>query len=176
MAGASGGLLAGRVSAAGGFGFIGAGQFVTQRLNGSPLSPSYKQGDYVNNPAKFKVEIDIAREEIKRGLPVLGSDPDIGVGFLCWKGKPAKELLSAALDSRVKAVWFAAGDDMGQWVENVRQRDREDNIKNEESGVIGKKKTLVFVQVGSVADALIAANDWKVDCLVAQGLLHDVLN
>jgi nitronate monooxygenase len=66
----------------------------------------------------------------------------------------------AALENQVKAVWFAFGADLGRWVQSVRDYDRK----------VKKEKTIVFVQISTVDEALVAINDWKVDVLVAQGI------
>jgi hypothetical protein len=55
-------------------------------------------------------------------------------------------------------VWFAFGNDLGKYIAQVRAYDAQ-----------RAHKTIVFVIVNSVADALRAANDWKVDVLVVQG-------
>jgi nitronate monooxygenase len=73
---------------------------------------------------------------------------------------PELELLSIALNSNVKAIWFAFGNEMSRWVEYVRDHDRK-------SG--NKFNTVVFAQISSPEQALVAINDWKVDVIVAQG-------
>jgi len=61
----------------------------------------------------------------------------------------------------VRAIWFSFGENLGRWIELVRNHDQR----------TGKSpKTLVFVQVNSVDDALFAVRTWKVDVLVAQGI------
>jgi len=60
----------------------------------------------------------------------------------------------------VRAIWLSFGQDLGRWIEFVRNHDQKS----------GKSpKTLLFVQVNSVDEALIAVQTWKVDVLVAQG-------
>ena len=59
--------------------------------------------------------------------------------------------------SHVRAVWFAYGADLNKWIQFIR-----DNERNPGS-------TVIFVQVTSVEEALVAINDWKVDVVVAQG-------
>lgn len=88
----------------------------------------------------------------------------IGAGFLGWKldeaGSQQIPLLELALETGVRAIWLSFGQDLGRWIEFVRNHDQKS----------GKSpKTLVFVQVNSVDDALIAVQTWKVDVLVAQG-------
>jgi len=140
MAFASGGALASEVSLAGGFGF---------------LSPAYAGVE------KFRNEFDIARSTLNRPSGPL----PIGAGFLGWKLEEAQSphvsLLELALENGVRAIWFSFGEDLGRWIEFVRNHDQR----------TGKSpKTLVFVQVNSVEDALFAVQTWKVDVLVAQGI------
>jgi nitronate monooxygenase len=60
----------------------------------------------------------------------------------------------------VQAIWLSFGENLGRWIELVRNHDQK----------TGKSpKTLVFVQVNSVDEALLAVQTWKVDVLVAQG-------
>ncbi|KAJ7257860.1 2-nitropropane dioxygenase [Mycena haematopus] len=72
-------------------------------------------------------------------------------------------LLTIALEHNVQAVWFAFGEKLPQWIEFVRDHDR--RLGNDSN-----KKTLIFVQISTVKEALVAANEWKVDCIVAQGV------
>ena len=88
----------------------------------------------------------------------------IGAGFLGWKldeaGSQLIPLLELALENGVRAIWLSFGQDLGRWIEFVRNHDQKS----------GKSpKTLVFVQVNSVDEARIAVQAWKVDVLVAQG-------
>jgi nitronate monooxygenase len=88
----------------------------------------------------------------------------IGAGFLGWKLEEAGgrhiPLLELALENGVRAIWLSFGEDLGRWIELVRNHDRK----------TGKSpKTLVFLQVNSVDEALAAVQAWKVDVLVAQG-------
>jgi len=144
MAGASGGALASEVSLAGGFGF---------------LSPS----PVFTGVEKFRDQFDIARSMLNIIIP---SGPlPIGAGFLGWKldeaGSQQIPLLELALENRVRAIWLSFGQDLGRWIEFVRNHDQKS----------GKSpKTLVFVQVNSVDEALVAVQAWKVDVLVAQGI------
>lgn len=91
----------------------------------------------------------------------------LGAGFLGWKleetQSPHVALLELALENGVQAVWLAFGEDLGRWIELVRRHDEQH----------GKTpKTLIFVQVNSVDEALLAAQTWKVDVLVAQGIRY----
>ncbi|KAG2138851.1 hypothetical protein BD769DRAFT_1433344 [Suillus cothurnatus] len=115
MAGASGGALAAQASAAGAFGFIGAGYLTSSRI---------------------QEELSLARSPT-------------GVG-----------LLNVSLSNKVQAIWLAFGNNIDRWIEHIRSYDASSGREN---------KTLIFVQVSSVKEALIAIQDWKVDVLVAQG-------
>jgi nitronate monooxygenase len=108
----------------------------------------------------FRNEFDVARSTLNRPSGPL----PIGAGFLGWKLEEAQSphvaLLELALENGVRAIWLSFGEDLGRWIEFVRNHDQ----------TSGKSpKTLIFVQVNSVEDALVAAQTWKVDVLVAQG-------
>lgn len=87
-----------------------------------------------------------------------------GVGLLGWildKTEVSDDpRIPAVLDELPAAIWFAFGTNLGKYVEQVRAYDE----KREKP-----HKTLVFVIVNSVEDALRAANEWKVDVLVVEG-------
>ncbi|KAG1741059.1 2-nitropropane dioxygenase [Suillus lakei] len=140
MAGASGGALAAQTSAAGAFGFVGAGYLTSSRI---------------------QEELSLARAQL------LLSDADplpIGVGYLAWQlekdPSSAAGLLNVSLSNGVQAIWLAFGNSIGRWIEHIRFYDASSGRE---------QKTLIFVQVSSVKEALIAIQDWKVDVLVAQG-------
>ncbi|TFK51682.1 2-nitropropane dioxygenase [Heliocybe sulcata] len=141
MAGASGGALAGAVGQGGGFGFLQAGY---------------------NGAEKLKEELETARSTLKVSSLEHAA---IGVGFIAWileEGGPSSfDLLKVPLQNRVKAIWLAFGNDLGRWVSYIRDYDRQRADGH---------KTIIFVQLSSVEEALTAANDWKVDVLVAQGI------
>lgn len=98
-----------------------------------------------------------------------GNSLPIGVGFLGWRledprgenESSAVELLDLALRSRVQAVWFSFGTQLGRWVRHVRDYDANNDNQHH--------RTRVFVQVGSYQEALQAIHEWKVDVLVTQG-------
>jgi nitronate monooxygenase len=72
----------------------------------------------------------------------------------------ATDLLNVALSNRVQAVWLAFGNNIGRWIEYVRSYD----------AISGRnQKTVIFVRISSVEEAVTAIHDWKVDVLVAQG-------
>ncbi|KAF8661282.1 hypothetical protein AX16_001382 [Volvariella volvacea WC 439] len=138
MAGASGGALAAQTTLGGGFGFLAAGYDPVER---------------------FTSELATAKEMLK---PLNADRLPIGIGFLGWQlekpDSPSPQLLSIALESGVRAVWFAFGRNLGHWIEIVGQHDQKT-----------QSKTLVFVQVNSLEEASVALNTWKADVIVAQG-------
>ncbi|OBZ66386.1 Nitronate monooxygenase [Grifola frondosa] len=94
---------------------------------------------------------------VRSQFPEYESKPlPIGVGYLGWileeHEDSAEQMLDISLNSHVQAIWFAAGNQLGRWIRAGNQR-----------------KTIIFVQVGSVEDALVALNEWKADVIVAQG-------
>ena len=158
MAGASGGLLAARATAGGGFGFLAAGMIThLAQARWLSLRTAYKSAE------SLRGELSLAR-----GLLQLApSDPlPIGVGYLCWQLEdPAAKpdvLLSAALDHHVRAIWLAFGNNLKQWIRFIRDYDAEHNRI---------RPTTIFVQIASVKEALVASEEWKVDVIVAQGLM-----
>ncbi|TFY72299.1 hypothetical protein EVG20_g702 [Dentipellis fragilis] len=140
MEGASGGDLASQVTLGGGFGF---------------LAPTY------DGAKKFREQLSIARSNLNAPAQSL----PIGVGFLAWlletPGSPHVELLKIALENQVQAVWFACGNDTARWVDFVRNYDSKETGKG--------RKTLVFVQVGTVEQAIAVVSECKPDVLVVQG-------
>ncbi|KAF5371387.1 hypothetical protein D9615_009693 [Tricholomella constricta] len=95
--------------------------------------------------------------DIPSGAPV-----PAGVGFLGWildRTEVSDDpRIPAYLEEMPAAIWFAFGTDLGKYITQVRAYD----AKREH-------KTLVFVIVNSVEEALRATNEWKVDVLVVQG-------
>lgn len=112
----------------------------------------------------------LSSEELKRNfqavrkkLNIANTDPvPVGVGFIGWildktetSGDPR---MNAVLEEKPVAIWFAFGVDLGKYIAQVRDYD----AKREH-------KTVIFVIVNSVEGALRAANEWRVDVIVAQG-------
>ncbi|KAI0688388.1 2-nitropropane dioxygenase [Cytidiella melzeri] len=100
---------------------------------------------------------------IRKNLGVARDDPlPIGVGFLAWLLDKTEVTESpripAVLDEKPKAVCFAFGNDLGKYIRCVREY--EDKREH---------KTLVFVCINTVEEAVRAANEWKVDVIIAQG-------
>lgn len=143
----------------GGFGFIAAGQFDSYDVHNVPLNLPAGYGE----PHAVHKELATARAIFdSRGYPHAFRLP-VGIGFLGWKlneaGEGAFTMIDAALDNDVQAIWLAFGEDLGKYVQHIRTRD-------ESTG----RKTVVFIQVNSVADALKAVNELKTDVVVAQGM------
>ena len=66
--------------------------------------------------------------------------------------------IPAVLDEKPVAVWFAFGEDLSKYVATVRAYQAKRDFKSK-----------IFVCCNSVEEAQIAANEWKVDVIVAQG-------
>lgn len=94
-----------------------------------------------------------------------GAPIPVGIGFVGWvldiTEASDTPLIPAALAEKPKAILFAFGADLGKHIATVRKHDakRSDRLQ-----------TLIFVTVNSVEAALTAANEWKVDVIVAQGI------
>ncbi|KAG7093409.1 hypothetical protein E1B28_007091 [Marasmius oreades] len=133
------GELASAVTGAGGFGFIGA-EFMSSH--------------------DLKQNLKLAR----KNLSLKEDDPiPVGVGLIGWilditeiSDDPR---ITAILEEKPAAVWFAFGTDLGRYIAQVREYDSK-----------RKHKTLVFAMVHSVEDAIQAANEWKVDVIVVEGI------
>lgn len=130
------------ISAAGGFGFIGAGNNLDE-LDGW-LEQS---AELISKHARLQ-----AYREKTGMLPV---------GFAYFNWAPAADLekaIAAVKKWKPAAVWqFGAhkNEDYATWAEKIRQA--------------GEGRTKVWVQVGSVADAVEVAENAKPDVLVVQG-------
>ncbi|KAI0789723.1 2-nitropropane dioxygenase [Abortiporus biennis] len=90
----------------------------------------------------------------------------VGVGFIGWflDSFPSEESsarVKAALDEHPAIVWFAFGNDLGKYISLVHEH----NAKQKQ-----ELKTLIFVNVNSVPEALQATKEWKVDGLAVQGI------
>ncbi|EME80425.1 uncharacterized protein MYCFIDRAFT_71718 [Pseudocercospora fijiensis CIRAD86] len=131
--------LATEISRAGGLGFVGAG------------SDASNLGEILEEVQKLKASAQGLRE-VDNVLPV-------GVGFLLWAGD---QLLNDALPLLAKhtpaAVWLFAPrevDQFQQWTREVRRAT--DN------------KTKIWIQIGTVAEALEVVGSCDPDVLVVQG-------
>ncbi|GLB45519.1 putative nitronate monooxygenase [Lyophyllum shimeji] len=113
----------------------------------------------------------LSSEELKRNfqvarkkLNIADNDPvPIGIGFIGWildKTEVSEDpRIIATLEEKPIAIWFAFGDDLGKYISQVRAYDAQ-----------REHKTVIFVNVNSVEGARRAANEWKVDVIVAQGI------
>ena len=106
------------------------------------------------------------KDQLQTIRTILGTAPgepvQAGVGFLGWildnsEGSDDPRL-PVVLAEKPAALFFAFGDDLGKYVAQVRAFD-----------ATREHKTIIFVTVNSVAEALRATNEWKVDVLVVQG-------
>ncbi|KAM5536467.1 hypothetical protein V8D89_009903 [Ganoderma adspersum] len=130
------------VTRGGGFGFVGA----------SFSTPESLKQDFAFIRSSFPDHLGS-----NKPLPV-------GYGFIGWlldKDEDAgKQLIDTVIENGVRAVWLAFGNDIRRWVEYVRASP---------ANARAHHKPLIFVQVTSVEGALVAANEWKADVIVAQG-------
>jgi len=114
-------------------------------------------GAAFDSTADLKTKIHKVRDNL-RVLP--GEPVPLAVGFIGWildtTEKSEDPRIPASLDERPSAIWLAFGADLTPHIAAVRAHD-------EKSG----RMTLIFVQVGMVADALRYAP--LVDCIVVQG-------
>ncbi|KAK5164067.1 uncharacterized protein LTR77_010158 [Saxophila tyrrhenica] len=131
--------LATEVSKAGGLGFVGAG------------SDASKLDSILGEVRKLSAE-DKRLSQVQDVLPV-------GVGFLLWAGD---KLLRDALPSIEKycpaAIWLFAPnhtDDLSKWTTEVRR--------------VTSNKTKLWIQVGTVANALEVTRSCHPDVLIVQG-------
>ncbi len=145
------------VTLAGAFGFFGAGvcQLVVLLREHTYVTPGFDTSEQLVNTLRA----------IRRDLNVPPDAPlPIGVGFISWVLKLTEgsddPRLVRVLEELPKAIWFAFGDDLDDYIAQVRAYDGKRNFK-----------TLIYVIVNSVEEALRATNEWKVDVLVVQGKL-----
>jgi nitronate monooxygenase len=135
----SGAPLATAVSAAKGFGFIAAGHDLTA-LN-----------EHLEEAQGLITVAEHLRQYSNDVLPV-------GVGFLNW-GAPLHDALAAIIKFRPAAVWLFGpshnATDLIPWVDEIRAQN---------GGA-----TKIWIQVGSVADAIEAMSDLQPDVIVVQG-------
>ncbi|KAF7795070.1 hypothetical protein EIP86_006214 [Pleurotus ostreatoroseus] len=107
---------------------------------------------------------------IRKALVVPPSAPlPLGVGLLGWvldKTEASEDpRLPAVLAQRPRAVYFAFGDNLGQYVRQVRAYDAR---RADADG--HAHRTLVWVCVNTLEEARVAVEEWGVDVLVAQGI------
>jgi hypothetical protein len=114
-----------------------------------------------DTPDKFRDEISIARSQLNCGA---AERLPIGIGFLAWQLEKspvrAHEMIAIALDNHVQAIWLAFGRNLSQHIHFIRTY--ESKLKRD-------WKVTIFIQTSSAEEASIAATEWKVDVIVAQG-------
>ncbi|KAH8104768.1 2-nitropropane dioxygenase [Cristinia sonorae] len=116
---------------------------------------------FVGNAMDGSATIKERMQRLRAKLGVLPRDPlPMGFGLLGWllDKSTDDDRVAAILEGRPTAIWLAFGEDIGKYIQKVHDY---------EAG--REHKTLVFVIVNSVAEALKATNEWKVDALVVQG-------
>lgn len=107
----------------------------------------------------LKTELQRAHDLLQEG-PIDGVDSDvlpIGVGFINW-GINLDTVLEALKKHMPAAVWFFApkrNEDLIEWTMKMRE--------------VSQGKTKVWIQIGTVTDALQVALECKPDVLVVQG-------
>ncbi|PWY99058.1 2-nitropropane dioxygenase [Testicularia cyperi] len=169
MAGASGGDLAGAVSSAGGFGFIGAGY----------LTPSNLRGEVTKAYSQLSV---VQREVIDQHKRA-----DFGIGILVWRltemnggQKPTPEtstssiksevtdFLTAIVEGRPRAIWLSFGDEIEliEWQRIIADLDAQ--INKDLAGNVDESIKWV-VMIGREEELRTAVERCRCDVLVVQG-------
>lgn len=164
MAGASGGDLAGSVSAAGGFGFIGAGY----------LTPTSLQAEV----EKAYSQLNISHSHIVSS----STRANFGIGILVWRltelnsgkrpphevNETVKQFLEVIVKARPRAVWLSFGDEaeLTSWQGVIEEMDREVN-----KDLVGKEEERVkwFIMIGREQELRAAVEKCKCDVLIVQG-------
>lgn len=104
----------------------------------------------------------LGRVRTALGVPA-GKVLPVGLGLIGWVLDQTEvsedPRIPAVLDERPKVIYFAFGDDLGRHVRAVRAHEKD-----------SAHRTLVGVCVNTPEDAVRAANEWKVDIIVAQGM------
>lgn len=109
----------------------------------------------------------VIRENFKLARERLSIEPDaavpIGIGWIGWILDMTEvsddPRLEAILEEKPVAVWLAFGLDLGKYISQIRAYDDKRD-----------HKTIVFVMVNSVEEAVKAKVEWKVDVIVVQGI------
>lgn len=131
--------MATEVSRAGGLGFFGAG------------SSASNLGEELEKAKRMVAGAQVLRD-VTDVLP-------IGVGFLLWAGdKLLSEAIPVIAEYKPAAVWLFAPNDLdqfSQWTREVRRA--------------SEGKTKIWIQIGTVAEALEVTKSCNPDVLVVQG-------
>ena len=112
-------------------------------------------------PQKVRDELAYAQKALSEARHVRadGKIP-VGIAFFGWKldqdEKVAAEVLDISLAANVQAIWLSFGNDLGRWVNYIRQKDNT------------KPKTLIFILANTVEEGL-TAKKLGADVIVAQG-------
>lgn len=168
MAGASGGDLAGAVSAAGGFGFIGAG-YLTPPVLRSEIQKAF-------------VKLDVAHSDLVANR----RRAELGIGILVWrltdmnKGRkpssnpsetveePVLEFLKAIIEARPRAIWLSFGDkeELCGWQEVLARLDSEINGDLHDKA---DEALRWFIMIGREQELRMAVEECRCDVLIVQG-------
>ncbi|KAI9697609.1 MAG: hypothetical protein M1836_004559 [Candelina mexicana] len=136
--------LAVAVSQAGGLGFLAAGTDCS--------SLDHDLAEATSLLSQSPSQIRTSPCAVKEGEPL-----SIGVGFINW-GADLEQALSSIRKYVPAAVWFFAPkelSDLVPWTEKTRE--------------VTEGRTKVWIQIGTVADALNVANSCRPDVIVVQG-------
>ncbi|SJX62027.1 uncharacterized protein SRS1_10656 [Sporisorium reilianum f. sp. reilianum] len=165
MAGASGGQLAGAVSSAGGFGFIGAGYLTPTTLQ-SEVEKAYQQ-------------LSISHADLLASR----KRADFGIGILVWRltelndgkrpdhAKPNQtvtDFLHVIVKARPRAIWLSFGDEheLTAWQRVIADLDAQHN-----SDLHGNADQQIkwFVMIGREQELATAVEKCRCDVLIVQG-------
>lgn len=165
MAGASGGQLAGAVSSAGGFGFIGAGYLT---------------------PATLQTEVEKAYQQLSISHAELLSSrkrADFGIGILVWRltelndgNRPGQarpnqtvtDFLDVIVKARPRAVWLSFGDEqeLTGWQKIITELDQQHNGDLQSDA---EEDIKWFIMIGREQELQAAVEKCRCDVLIVQG-------
>ncbi|SPO22126.1 uncharacterized protein UTRI_02131_B [Ustilago trichophora] len=162
MAGASGGQLAGAVSSAGGFGFIGAGYLTPSSLQ-SEVEKAYQQLSVTHasllsshNRANFGIGILVWRlTELNDGKRPDSATPP---------NQTVSEFLQVIVKSRPQAIWLSFGDEheLTSWQRVISDLDEKHNSD-------AKEELKYFIMIGREQELQAAVEKCRCDVLIVQG-------
>ena len=165
MAGASGGQLAGAVSSAGGFGFIGAGY----------LTPSTLQGEV----EKAYQQLSVSHAELLQSR----KRADFGIGILVWRltelndgkrpgqappNQGVSEFLDVIVKARPRAIWLSFGDEqeLTGWQKVISDLDHK---HNDDLHGNAEQELKYFIMIGREQELQTAVEKCRCDVLIVQG-------